>query len=167
MMLKIETLPQLLRRHADATPERLSQRHKQRGIWREYTFAEVERNVLELALGLHHMGVQRGATVAIIGENEPQHYWAEFAAHALGCKVVSLYPDLTADEVQYLLEDSETVCLFAQDQEQVDKGLDVKGKLALLRHVVYWDDTGMWSYNDPILSTFKSVQQQGLERSTQ
>ena len=52
---------------------------------------------------LHHMGVQRGATVAIIGENEPQHYWAEFAAHALGCKVVSLYPDLTADEVQYLL----------------------------------------------------------------
>lgn len=46
MMLKIETLPQLLRRHADATPERLSQRHKQRGIWREYTFAEVERNVL-------------------------------------------------------------------------------------------------------------------------
>ncbi len=167
MMLKIETLPQLLRRHADATPERLSQRHKQRGIWREYTFAEVERNVLELALGLHHMGVQRGATVAIIGENEPQHYWAEFAAHALGCKVVSLYPDLTADEVQYLLEDSETVCLFAQDQEQVDKGLDVKGKLALLRHVVYWDDTGMWSYNDPILNTFKSVQQQGLERDAQ
>ncbi|WP_291114692.1 AMP-binding protein [Hydrogenophaga sp.] len=161
MMLKIETLPQLLQRHAQATPERLSQRHKQRGIWREYSFAAVERQVLELALGLHHMGVQRGATVAIMGENEPQHYWAEFAAHALGCKVVSLYPDLTADEVQYLLEDSETVCLFAQDQEQVDKGLEVKDKLRLLRHIVYWDDTGMWSYNDPILGTFSSVQQQG------
>ena len=50
MMLKIETLPQLLQRHAQATPERLSQRHKQRGIWREYSFAAVERQVLELAL---------------------------------------------------------------------------------------------------------------------
>jgi long-chain acyl-CoA synthetase len=161
MKLQIETLPQLLQRRAQATPDRLSQRHKQRGIWREYSFSAVQRHVLELTLGLHRMGVQRGATVAIMGENEPQHYWAEFAAHALGCKVVSLYPDLTAEEVRYLLEDSETVCLFAQDQEQVDKGLEVKDGLGLLRHIVYWDDTGMWSYKDPVLSTFGAVQQQG------
>ena len=167
MKLQIETLPQLLQRRAQATPDRLSQRHKQRGIWREYSFSAVQRHVLELTLGLHRMGVQRGATVAIMGENEPQHYWAEFAAHALGCKVVSLYPDLTAEEVRYLLEDSETVCLFAQDQEQVDKGLEVKDGLGLLRHIVYWDDTGMWSYKDPVLSTFGAVQQQGRELDAQ
>ena len=167
MKLQIETLPQLLQRRAQATPDRLSQRHKQRGIWREYSFSAVQRHVLELTLGLHRMGVQRGATVAIMGENEPQHYWAEFAAHALGCKVVSLYPDLTAEEVRYLLEDSETVCLFAQDQDQVDKGLEVKDGLGLLRHIVYWDDTGMWSYKDPVLSTFGAVQQQGRELDAQ
>src|SRR5690606_37409690 len=132
----------------------LSQRHKKRGIWREYTFADVQRNVMTQALGMRQMGVQRGETIAIIGENEPQHYWAEFAAHALGCKVISMYPDLTADEVNYLLDDSESVYLFAQDQEQVDKGLEVQGKLPRLRNIVYWDDTGMWSYKDPILSTF-------------
>ena len=87
MKLEIATLPQLLRKHAHANPHRLSQRHKQRGIWREYSFADVQRNVREIALGMHQAGVKAGETIAIIGENEPQHYWAEFAAHALGCKV--------------------------------------------------------------------------------
>lgn len=164
MTIRMATLPQLLRDRARQTPERLSQRHKKRGIWREYTFADVQRNVMTLALGMRQMGVQRGETIAIIGENEPQHYWAEFAAHALGCKVISMYPDLTADEVNYLLDDSESVYLFAQDQEQVDKGLEVQGKLPRLRNIVYWDDTGMWSYKDPILSTFEAVQETGAQQ---
>ncbi len=163
MTIRMATLPQLLRDHATRTPARLSQRHKKRGIWREYRFSDVQRNVQMLALGLHRMGVQRGQTVAIVGENEPQHYWAELAAHALGCKVVSMYPDLTAEEVRYLLDDGEAVCLFAQDQEQVDKGLAVKDRLPGLQHIVYWDDTGMWSYRDPVLSTFEAVQARGAQ----
>jgi len=161
MNIRMATLPQLLRDHARQSPKRLSQRHKTRGIWREYDFSQVQRNVMDLALGLHQLGIQRGETVAIIGENEPQHYWAEFAAQAIGCKVISLYPDLTADEVQYLLGDSEAVCLFAQDQEQVDKGLAVKAATPNLRHIVYWDDTGMWSYHDSILRKFHQLQSEG------
>lgn len=161
MNIRMATLPQLLRDHARRSPQRLSQRHKTRGIWREYDFSQVQRNVMDLALGLHKLGIQRGETVAIIGENEPQHYWAEYAAQAVGCKVISLYPDLTADEVQYLLDDSEAVCLFAQDQEQVDKGLAVKTATPNLRHIVYWDDTGMWSYQDPILRKFHQLQREG------
>lgn len=160
-MLTMSTLPQLLQRHADQTPERLSQRHKYRGIWREFSFARVQENVRNLALGLHRLGLQRGETVAIIGENEPEHFWAEYAAQALGCKVVSLYPDLTADEVAYLLEDSEAVYLFAQDQEQVDKGLATMERLPLLRKIVYWDDTGMWSYQHEALRTVTDVQESG------
>lgn len=163
MTLEMTTLPKLLRRHANETPSRLSQRHKERGIWRQYSFADVQRNVRDLALGLHQAGAKTSDTIAIIGENEPQHYWAEFAAHALGCKVISMYPDLTSDEVAYLLDDSEAIILFAQDQEQVDKGLDVLDKTQRLRRIVYWDDTGMWSYNDHILQTFEAMQQQGQE----
>ncbi len=70
-MIPMSTLPQLLQQHADRTPERLSQRHKYRGIWREFSFAKVQENVRELALGLHRLGMQRGETIAIIGENEP------------------------------------------------------------------------------------------------
>ncbi len=160
-MLPMSTLPKLLQGHADRTPDRLSQRHKYRGIWREYSFSHVQENVRNLALGLHQMGIQRGETVGIIGENEPEHFWAEFAAQALGCKVVSLYPDLTVEEVSYLLEDSEAVYLFAQDQEQVDKGLAAMEKLPLLRKIIYWDDTGMWSYQQEALCTFVSLQESG------
>lgn len=159
--MNLATLPQLLQDRAEQTPERLAERHKRRGIWREYNFSQVRDHVRALALGLHRLGVTRGQTVAIIGENEPEHFWAEYAALALGCKVVSMYPDLTADEMQYLLEDSEAVCLFAQDQEQVDKGLAVRARLPLLTRVVYWDDTGMWSYKDPVLRTFEGVQADG------
>ena len=161
--MKLTTLPQILQERAEQTPQRLSQRHKHRGIWREYSFAQVRDQVRSLALGLHRLGVERGQTVAVIGENEPEHFWAEVAAQALGCKVVSMYPDLTADETQYLLEDSEAVCLFAQDQEQVDKGLAVLPRLPLLQHIVYWDATGMWSYKQPSLRTFEAVQAQGRE----
>lgn len=160
-MLQMRTLPQLLLEHAEKTPNRLSQRHKHRGIWREYRFVDVLDNVRALALGLHALGIERGETVAVIGENEPEHFWTELAAHALGCKVVSLYPDLTADEVEYLLTDSETVYLFAQDQEQVDKGLAILDRLPRLRKIVYWDDTGMWSYRHDALCTFKSLQKSG------
>jgi len=135
-MLRMRTLPQLLLDSAAATPRRLVERHKYRGIWREYNFADVLDNVRAFGLGLHAMGLARGETVAIIGENEPEHFWAEFAVLALGGKVVSLYPDLTADEVQYLLGDSEAVYLVAQDQEQVDKGLAVLPNLPGLRRIV-------------------------------
>lgn len=161
MMIPMRTLPQLLQARADETPGRLSQRHKYRGIWREYNFERVRDEVRALALGLSEMGVRRGETVAIIGENEPEHFWAEFAAQALGCKVVSLYPDLTADEVSYLLDDSEAVVLFAQDQEQVDKGLAIRQQLPSLRAIVFWDDTGMWSYGDDRLHKLKAIQELG------
>jgi long-chain acyl-CoA synthetase len=160
-MLPMSTLPQLLQQHADKTPDRLSQRHKYRGIWREYSFAQVQENVRALALGLHRLGLKRGDTIAIIGENEPEHFWAEFAAQAVGGKVVSLYPDLTAEEVAYLLEDSEAVLLFAQDQEQVDKGLAIMQRLPLLRKIIYWDDTGMWSYSQDVLLTIADLQATG------
>lgn len=162
-MLPMRTLPQILDAHADATPDRLSQRHKHRGIWREFSFAKVRDEVRALALGLAALGIERGETVAIIGENEPEHFWTELAAQALGCKVVSLYPDLTAGEVHYLLSDSEAVYLFAQDQEQVDKGLAIRDELPLLRSIVYWDDTGMWSYRQEGLHTFASIQQRGRD----
>ena len=163
-MLPMRTLPQLLLERAGENPGRLIERHKYRGIWREYTYTDMLDNVRAFALGLHAMGLKPGETVAIIGENEPEHFWAEFAALALGAKAVSLYPDLTADEVEYLLTDSEAVYLLAQDQEQVDKGLAVLPRVPALRRLIYWDDTGMWSYRQDVLATFEAIQEDGRKR---
>lgn len=161
MSVAMRTLPQHLLARATAEPARIAERHKYRGIWREFSFEEVARNVRDFALGLQTIGVGRGETVAIIGENEPEHFWAEYATQAIGAKVVSMYPDLTADEVQYLVEDSEAVILVAQDQEQVDKGLAILPRCPRLRAIVYWDDTGMWSYRHEMLKPFAAVQDAG------
>lgn len=163
-MQAMQTLPQLLLTRAAEESTRLAQRHKKRGIWREYTFGEVVDRVRGLTLGLDALGVKRGETVAIIGENEPDNFWSEFAALALGSKVISLYPDLTAQEIEYLLNDSEAVCLVAQDQEQVDKGLAVRKSVPGLRHILYWDKAGMWSYGDKGLLTTADVHARGMER---
>ncbi|HYF61057.1 MAG TPA: AMP-binding protein [Burkholderiaceae bacterium] len=161
MTVEMRTLPQHLLARATAEPKRVAERHKHRGVWREFTFDDVLRNVRDLALGLRAAGVQRADTIAIIGENEPEHFWAEYAAQAIGAKVVSMYPDLTADEVQYLVDDSEAVILVAQDQEQVDKGLAILPRSPRLRMIVYWDDTGMWSYRHELLRPFAAVQEAG------
>ena len=160
-MLGMMTLPQHLLARAKAEPGRVAQRHKYRGIWREFSFADVLANVRDFALGMRAAGVGPGETVAIIGENEPEHFWAEYAAQAIGAKVVSMYPDLTAEEAQFLLEDSEAVYLVAQDQEQVDKGLAIRDRIAGLRAIVFWDDTGMWSYRQEGLMPFEAVQREG------
>ncbi|GAA4401404.1 AMP-dependent synthetase/ligase [Quisquiliibacterium transsilvanicum] len=163
-MLAMKTLPQHLLARGEAEPARVAQRHKHRGIWREYTFGDVLANVRDFALGLYELGLRPGETVAVIGENEPEHFWTEYAAQAVGAKVVSLYPDLTADEAHYLVDDSEAVYLVAQDQEQVDKALAVMERAPALRAIVYWDDTGMWSYRQPALRKFIEVQALGRAR---
>lgn len=160
-MLAMQTLPQLVLERGTRQGTMLAERHKKRGIWREYTFGDVLEKVRAFALGLDAIGVKRGETVAIIGENEPENFWSELAALSIGCKVISLYPDLTADEIDYLLNDSEAVCLVAQDQEQVDKALVVRDRVPRLNHIIYWDATGMWSYRQEHLSTFADVLRAG------
>ncbi len=120
-----ETLPQVLLARATTAPNALAERHKRLGIWREYTWSKVLDKVRALALGLESKGLKSGDSVMMIGENEPEHFWAEYAVQSLGGKVLSVYPDQTTDEILYLAEDSQTRVFLAQDQEQVDKCLEI------------------------------------------
>ena len=148
------TLPQMLLAHARTRPDALAQRVKRNGIWRCYSWGELAQTVRALALGTAALGIGRGDTAVVIGENEPEHYWALFAAQSLGIKTVSIYPDATADELHYLCEDSQARFVFAQDQEQVDKALAIAPQLPELRGIGYWDDSGMWSYRADLLHSF-------------
>ena len=117
-------------------------------------WAQVHDNVRALALGLQALGVRRGGVVMAIGENEPEHFWTEFAAHALGAAVVSLYPDQNTDEITYLAQDSGATVVVAQDQEQVDKALMAAARTSTVEAIVYWDDAGLWNYRDALLAAF-------------
>ncbi|MCM3562757.1 AMP-dependent synthetase/ligase [Hydrogenophaga intermedia] len=156
-----QTLPQMLVAHAQSRPGDLAQRVKRKGIWRCHTWADLAEKVRMLALGAATLGLSRGDTVVVVGENEPEHYWALFAAQSLGMKTVSVYPDATAEELQYLCDDSQARMIFAQDQEQVDKALHIAPGLTDLRGVAYWDDSGMWSYRHDLLHSFDSLMAAG------
>lgn len=160
---QVKTLPQAIAERARLTPEAIAQRHKRLGIWQQFTWAQVQDNVRALALGLQQMGVTRGSVVMVIGENEPEHFWAEYAAHALGAAIVSLYPDQNVDELTYLAQDSGAVVIIAQDQEQVDKALAAAPQTPAVRAIVYWQSAGLWGYNDPLLRALSDVMQTGRD----
>jgi len=160
-LASVPTLPQKLLAHAQEHPQRLAQRVKRKGVWRCYTWADVFDRMRSIALGAAAQGLQRGETAIVIGENEPEHYWALFAAQSLGAKTVSIYPDATVDELHYLCEDSQARFIFAQDQEQVDKALALLERLPDIRGIAYWDNSGMWSYRHPLLQSFDDLTAEG------
>jgi long-chain acyl-CoA synthetase len=141
-----QTLPQWLLHNAATRSEEVAQRYKRDGIWKEFSWSEVRDEVRELALGLRARGVQRGQTVVLMSENRPELFWAEWAAQALGAKAVALYPDATEAEVDYVVQDAQAVCVFAEDQEQVDKVLPLMPRHPGLHTVVWWEAGGLWNY---------------------
>ncbi|WP_026758472.1 AMP-binding protein [Sediminimonas qiaohouensis] len=156
-----ETLPQVLLARALSEPDALAQRHKRLGIWREFTWADVLDKVRALALGLEGKGLKAGDSVMMIGENEPEHFWSEYAVQSLGGKVLSVYPDQTAEEILYLAEDSQTRVFLAQDQEQVDKCIEIADRFQGALAIVYWDSSGLWGYDHPLLHSFESLIEAG------
>ena len=161
-----ETLPQVLLARALSEPSGLAERHKRLGIWREFTWANVLERVRALALGLESKGLKAGDSVMMIGENEPEHFWAEYAVQSLGGKVLSVYPDQTAEEILYLAQDSQTRVFLAQDQEQVDKCLEVADEYDGAIAIVYWDGSGLWGYDHPLGGRSTTATQPALKSTS-
>jgi long-chain acyl-CoA synthetase len=158
------TLPSLLLRNAQRFGQRKAAlREKDRGIWQTYSWAESLNQVKAFALGLAALGFQRGDKLALIGDNRPQLYWALTAAQCLGGIPVPLYQDAIAKEIQYVLDHSDACMVVAEDQEQVDKLLELKQGLPKLRQIIYGDPKGMRHYQDPMLVSFLRVQELGRQ----
>jgi len=159
--IEADTIPKYLKASKERWGDQVYMRRKDLGIWRRYSWEEVYEEVRAFSLGLMELGLKPGETVAISGENEPEFFWAEYAAQAAGGKVVCLYPDSVPQEVQYILDNSDAVYFVAEDQEQVDKVLEIKDQLPNLRKCIYWDPRSMWQYQDPFLMLFADVQESG------
>lgn len=162
-----DTLPKCLRHSVKKWGDKVYMRRKDLGIWQRYSWNDVYDKVRTFCLGLISMGLDKGDTVGIIGENTPELFWADFATLSARAKMVCLYPDMTPDEMLYVLEHSEAVFLVAEDQEQVDKYLEIRDRLPNIRRVIYWDERGMWQYHDDILMTFNDVIELGQKHAEQ
>ena len=159
--VEADTLPKYLRLNTAAYGERTYMRRKNRGVWQGTSWNGVYEAVRAFSLGLMELGLARGETVAIAGENEPELFWADFAVLCAGGKVVCLYPDMTPEEMAYILDHSEAHFFVAEDQEQIDKFLEIQDRLPRIRKAIYWDRRGMWQYQNPILMEFSQVQELG------
>jgi len=158
---EMDTLPKLLIRNYEQWPDLIAMRKKDFGIWNEFTWKDSYENTKYFSLGLLHLGIRRGDKVAIVGENEPEWFWAEFAAQAAGAVLVGIYTDMVPSEVKFLCEHSEARIAVANDQEQVDKFLEIDKELPLLEKVIYWDPKGLRNYDHPLLMSFQDVLELG------
>ena len=159
----LDTFPRLLQSHVKLRPAQDAMREKNLGIWQSWTWAEAASEIRALACGLASLGLKRGDKLAIIGDNRPRLYWAMTAAQALGAIPVPLYQDAVADEMAYVLDNADVKIALAENQEQVDKLLEIHARCPALEHIIYDDTRGLSFYQQDFLHEFEQVQRAGIE----
>jgi long-chain acyl-CoA synthetase len=157
------TFPRLLLRHAEVRANLPAFREKDLGIWQTWNWGQVAQEVRSLACGLAAMGLKRGMNLAIVGDNRPRLYWAMTAAQCLGAVPVPLYQDAPAADMAYVLGNAEIDFAMVEDQEQVDKLLEIRHSVPHLSHIVFDDERGMRHYAQPGLISFDALQVMGRD----
>jgi len=160
----LETLPKnFVARVEQYGDKKVAMRKKEYGIWQEYTWADSFQRVKPFCLGLVSLGLKRGDKVCIIGDNDPEYYWAELAVQSAGGTAIGIFTDCIPQEIEYVVNHSDAVFVVAHDQEQCDKLLEIQERVPNVKRVIYWDDRGLWSYDEPWLMAFEEVEAKGCE----
>jgi long-chain acyl-CoA synthetase len=157
----LDTFPKLLARNAREFGAKPALREKEFGIWQALSWQQYHDKVRDFSLGLVSLGFARGDKVAIIGNNRPEWVCAELAAQAAGGASVGIYQDSNLNEVAFVIDHCDAKFVVAEDQEQVDKILDMIDKLPKLRNVIYTEPRGMRKYDHPSLMSFAAVEEKG------
>ncbi len=159
----LDTFPKLLEHHARVRPDLPAMREKDLGIWQTWTWHAFAEEVRALACALAAQGFKRGDHLAIVGDNRPRLYATVCAAQALGGIPVPLYQDAVAAEMAFPIQNAEIEHAVAEDQEQVDKLLEIMPKCPSLAHIYYDDPRGMRHYAQPQLMPYERLLEIGRE----
>ncbi len=158
------TFPKLLREnYLKWGDDKIAIREKDYGLWNIVTWKGYYEHVKYFALGLKSLGFERGEHVSVIGNNEAEWVYAELAVQSLGGVIIGVYQDSAPPEVKYVVGKSDSVYVVAEDQEQVDKLLEIEDEISFVRKVIYWDPKGLRNYDHPFLISFEEVQDFGRE----
>ena len=156
-----DTFPRLLAHHARTRPHAVAIREKDLGIWQSWTWKQMHEEVREVAAGLLHVGFKRGQHLSIIGENRPRLYFTMTAVQCLGGIPVPMYQDAAAAELTFVFSDAEIRYAVVEDQEQVDKVLEIREKVRHLQHIFYDDGRGLRNYQQPGLQSYEALRASG------
>ncbi len=147
------TFPQLLLTHAAQRPSAPAMREKEYGIWQTISWQDLATMVKHMACGLHQAGLKRGEHMIVVGSNRPRLYATMLAAQSLGAIPIPLYQDAVAAECVFPMTNAEVRLCVVEDQEQVDKMLEVRETYAALAHIYYDDPRGLRKYDEPGLGS--------------
>jgi long-chain acyl-CoA synthetase len=159
----ILTFPALLLHHAATRPEGAAMREKQYGIWQTLSWRDMRDLVAHLACGLQAQGLERGDHVVVIGANRPRLYASMLAVQALGGVPIPLYQDAAGPECVFPIQNAEVRICIVEDQEQVDKLLDIRSQCPQISHIYFDDERGLRKYAEPGLISLDTLVQQGRE----
>ena len=157
----LTSIPALMARNAQKFASRAAFREKEFGIWQSWTWAEAHAETRALAMGFLALGLNKGDFVAIVGRNRPSLYWSMVAAQMCGAIPVPLYQDAVAEEMAYVLDHCGARFVICDDQEQVDKVVDVQEKVHHIDQVVYVDKRGLRKYDHSRMNALSDVEAEG------
>ena len=147
------TFPKLLLKHAADRPHAPAMREKEYGIWQAISWQDMAHMVAHMACGLHQAGLKRGEHMIVVGANRPRLYATMLAAQSLGAIPIPLYQDAAAAECVFPMTNAEVRLCVVEDQEQVDKMLEVRESYPLLERIYFDDPRGLRKYDEPGLGS--------------
>ena len=156
-----ETIPALFWNGVAARGERVFLREKKWGIWQSWTWQQVGAAVGEMAAGLLDLGLAPHDVVGILSNTRLEWLLADLAIQSAGGTANGIYPTDAPSQVQYLCEDSRTTVIFVEDDEQLDKVLEVRGRLPMLRWIVVFDTRGLERFDDPMVLGLDRLRERG------
>ncbi|MEN9330270.1 MAG: hypothetical protein RLZZ484_1458 [Pseudomonadota bacterium] len=155
------TFPRLLMQHAKQRPSAPAMREKEYGIWQTLSWADLAKMVSHMACGLHQMGLQRGDHLIVVGSNRPRLYAAMLATQALGAIPIPLYQDAVGAECVFPINNADVKFCVVEDQEQVDKLLEIREQCPQLAHIFFDDPRGLRKYDEPGLASIDELMAAG------
>jgi long-chain acyl-CoA synthetase len=158
------TLPHIVAANAAAVPHRIAFREKDRGIWQEVTWAQASRTVLSMAAGMQSLGLSRGQGVLVLGDNRPRLYMGMVSTGVLAAYPMPVFPDATPQELLHVAGEVDIALALCEDQEQVDKALDLRERGARIGRIVYDNPRGLARYTAPGLIAWSELEAQGAAR---
>jgi long-chain acyl-CoA synthetase len=158
-----DTIPKLFFQRVERYKERVALRKKELGLWNKITWREYGQRVRQVGLGLVAFGLEPKDRVAIIGDSRPEWLYADLGNLSVNGISVGVYATCSAEEVKYHLSHSEARFFFVEDEEQLDKALEIRDQLPRLEKIIVMDMKGLKHFHDPLVMSFDELLQAGKE----
>jgi long-chain acyl-CoA synthetase len=163
MPQEVHSFPGLFYKQVERLGDKVALRHKDYGIWNRLTWQQYGRHVREAAAALISLGIDPGDRVSILGTNRPEWLICHLATMATGGATCGVYPTNAPEQVAYVVGHSESRVLFVENEEQVDKVLQIINDLDRLTTVVIWDREGLWGFAHERCIFYDAFMEQGRQ----